>query len=122
MKPFGFEISDRQLKRAGLDYWYLVDIRMYENLDEFFEKNPGARCHFASTKGHKRHDEAEFHDEDYILFGKETAGLPKALLESHPLETIRIPMREDARSLNLANSVAVVAYEALRQLGFPGLR
>ncbi|WP_458863420.1 tRNA (uridine(34)/cytosine(34)/5-carboxymethylaminomethyluridine(34)-2'-O)-methyltransferase TrmL [Acidaminobacterium chupaoyuni] len=122
VKPFGFEISDRQLKRAGLDYWYLVDIRMYENLDEFFEKNPGARCHFASTKGHKRHDEAEFHDEDYILFGKETAGLPKALLESHPLETIRIPMREDARSLNLANSVAVVAYEALRQLGFPGLR
>ena len=121
IKPFGFEITDKHLKRAGLDYWYLVDITQYENLEDFMERNPGARIHYASTKAPRRHTAAKFEDGDYIMFGKESRGLPEALLERNYENCIRIPMVKDARSLNLSNSVAVVLYEALRQLDFPGL-
>ena len=121
VKPLGFDISDRAVKRAGLDYWHLVDISVYENIDEFFEMNGDENIWLATTKAPHCYTEAEFTDGCYILFGKETAGLPKALREKYYDRCIRIPMINEARSLNLANSVAILCYEALRQLDFPGL-
>ena len=121
VKPLGFDISDRAVKRAGLDYWHLVDISVYENIDEFFEMNGDENIWLATTKAPQCYTEAEFTDGCYILFGKETAGLPKALREKYYDRCIRIPMINEARSLNLANSVAILCYEALRQLDFPGL-
>lgn len=122
IKPMGFEITDKNLKRAGLDYWYLLDITYYENLDDFYEKNQGITCYYASTKAPKNHCEVSFKDGDYIMFGKETKGLDEELLLKNKQSCIRIPMIEDARSLNLSNSVAVVVYEALRQTGFAALK
>lgn len=119
--PLGFSIDDRAVKRAGLDYWSLVDVRYYENLDRFFALNSGIRAHFSSTKAPQSYVERHFLDGDYLFFGKETAGLPEDLLFDHYEACIRIPMIPDARSLNLSNAVAVVLYEALRQLDFPGL-
>jgi len=121
IKPLGFDISDRAVKRAGLDYWSMVDISVYENIDEFFEINGDADIWLATTKAPRMYCEAKFNDGCYILFGKETAGLPKDLRETYSDRCIRLPMREEARSLNLANSVAVLCYEALRQQGFPDL-
>lgn len=121
IKPLGFDISDRAVKRAGLDYWSMVDISVYENVDEFFEKNGDNNIWLATTKAPRSYVEAEFTDGCYILFGKETAGLPKDLREKYYDRCIRIPMRQDARSLNLANSAAVLCYEALRQQNFPNL-
>jgi len=121
IKPLGFDISDRAVKRAGLDYWSMVDISVYENIDEFFEKNGDNNIWLATTKAPQSYAEAEFTDGCYILFGKETAGLPKELREKYFDRCIRIPMRPDARSLNLANSAAVLCYEALKQQGFPEL-
>lgn len=121
IKPMGFEITDKNLKRAGLDYWYLLDITYYENLDDFYEKNKNITCYYASTKAPRNHCEVEFKDGDYIMFGKETKGLDESLLLKNKESCIRIPMIEDARSLNLSNSVAVVVYEALRQTGFEAL-
>ena len=121
VKPLGFDISDRAVKRAGLDYWPMVDITVYENIDEFFERNGDADIWLATTKAPHQYTEAVFNDGCYILFGKETAGLPRWLREKYYNRCIRLPMREDARSLNLANSAAVLCYEALRQQGFPGL-
>ena len=114
VRPLGFDISDRAVKRAGLDYWHLLDVRMYKNLDEFFEKNPDGRYFYATTKAPHAYHEAEYRDGDYLMFGKETRGLPE--------RCVRIPMREGARSLNLSNSVAVIVFEALRQTGFENLR
>ena len=114
VKPLGFEIDDKKLKRAGLDYWHLLDITFYENIDDFFSKNQG-NFYFASTKALKRHSDAEFKDGDYILFGKETKGLDEKILKDNKEKCIRIPMLKEARSLNLSNSVANVLYEALRQ-------
>ena len=121
IKPYGFEITDRHLKRAGLDYWHFLDITEYENLEDFYVRNPGARIHYASTKAKRVHSEALFKDGDYIMFGKESRGLPESLLERNYDMCLRIPMIKDARSLNLSNSAAVVIYEALRQLSYPGL-
>ena len=121
VKPLGFDISDRAVKRAGLDYWHLVDISVYENIDEFFEKNPDTNIWLATTKAPQDYSEAVFTDGCYILFGKETAGLPKNLREKYYDRCIRIPMKSEARSLNLSNSAAILCYEALRQMGFPGL-
>ena len=121
IKPLGFDISDRAVKRAGLDYWHMVDISVYEDIDEFFEKNPDADVWLATTKAPHIYTEAKFNDGCYILFGKETAGLPLWLREKYRDKCIRLPMREDARSLNLANAVAVLCYEALRQQDFPDL-
>lgn len=119
--PMGFAIDDRKLKRAGLDYWHLLDISYYESLDEFFEQNTGPFFYF-STKAQKIHSDVAYPDGAYLVFGKETKGLPEALLHEHPDACVRIPMISDARSLNLSNSVAIGVYEALRQWGYPTLK
>lgn len=121
VKPMGFKIDDKKLKRAGLDYWHLLGVQYYENLDDFFEKNKGGRFFFSTTKAKNKYSDARFKDGDYILFGKETKGLPEELLYNNPDSSIRIPMISEARSLNLSNAVAIVIYEALRQTGFESL-
>ena len=122
IRPLGFDISDKAVKRAGLDYWHLVEVRDYENLEDFFSKNDVAELWCLSTKAPRSYAEAEFHDGCYLFFGKETRGLPEDFLEAHRDRAIRIPMWEEARSLNLSNSVAITVYEALRQLSFPHLK
>lgn len=117
VKPLGFETDDKKLKRAGLDYWHMLDITFYENLDDFFAKNKGT-FYFASTKGLNKYSDVSFKDGDYILFGKETKGLDEELLRANKDSCIRIPMRRGLRSLNLSNSVAIIIYEALRQNNF----
>ena len=121
VKPLGFDISDKMVKRCGLDYWHLVDITVYENLDEYFSKMGDDKLFLATTKAPRSYDEADRSGDVTLMFGKETAGLPEWLREKYRDSCIRIPMIEEARSLNLSNSVAVLAYEALRQQGFPGL-
>ena len=121
IKPLGFDISDKAVKRAGLDYWYLVDVRVYENLDDFFAKNDVRCLRLFSTKAPRQYDEADYPDGCYLMFGKETKGLPEDLLAAHYDECVRIPIRAEARSLNLSNSVAVGVFEALRQQSFPHL-
>lgn len=121
VKPMGFTIDDKKLKRAGLDYWYLLDLTYYENIDEFFEKNKDGSYFFFTTKARQTHSDVKYPDKSYLIFGKETKGLPEELLLQHPDECVRIPMIDDARSLNLSNSVAIGVYEALRQLGYPEL-
>lgn len=122
VKPMGFTIDDKKLKRAGLDYWHLLGVSYYENLDDFFEKTKGGRYFYSTTKGKNIYSDAKFSDNDYILFGKETKGLPEELLYENPDYCIRIPMIDEARSLNLSNSVAIVIYEALRQNDFKDLK
>ncbi|MBP3672405.1 MAG: tRNA (cytidine(34)-2'-O)-methyltransferase [Oscillospiraceae bacterium] len=122
IKPLGFDISEKAVRRAGLDYWHLVDVRVYENLDDFFRKNQVSEMWCLSTKAPRSYVEAQYHDGCYLLFGKETKGLPEDFLEAHRECCVRIPMREEARSLNLSNAVAITAFEALRQLSFPGLQ
>ena len=122
VKPMGFEPTDKQLKRAGLDYWYLLDLTYYENIDEFFEKNKGGNFFFFTTKAQKTHSDAVYTDKSFLIFGKETKGLPEELLLEHPDECVRIPMIDEARSLNLSNAVAIGVYEALRQMGYPTLQ
>lgn len=117
VKPMGFTIDDKKLKRAGLDYWHELDIRYYENLSDFFAKNKG-NFYFATTKGKLRYDEPQYNDGDYLVFGKETRGLPENLLAENYDTAIRIPMAEGNRSLNLSNSVAIVLYESLRHNDF----
>lgn len=120
VKPMGFEITDAKLKRAGLDYWDKLDLTYYENLDEFFEKTRG-RYFYLSKKADKCYSDIEFRDGDYLLFGKETKGLPEKLVFDNPENALRIPMAQGLRSLNLSNTVALVLYEALRQNGFKRL-
>ena len=122
VRPLGFDISDKAVKRCGLDYWYLVDISVYDNLDEYFRINGDDNLFLATTKAPHSYDEADFHGDVTRMFGKETAGLPEWLREKYRDRCIRIPMISEARSLNLSNSVAILAYEALRQQGFPGLK
>ena len=121
IKPLGFDISDKAVKRAGLDYWHMVDIQVYENLNEFFVRNPQPDLWLATTKAPRDYTQAQFRNNCWLFFGKETAGLPEDLRLKYYDRCIRIPMRSDARSLNLANSVAILTYEALRQQGFPEL-
>ena len=121
VRPLGFDISDRAVKRAGLDYWPMVDLRVYDSLDHFFSENPAPDLWLATTKAPRDYTAARFRDGCWLMFGKETAGLPEGLRRAYYDRCIRIPMRPDARSLNLANSVAILTYEALRQQGFPGL-
>lgn len=120
--PLGFSIEDKYLKRAGLDYWDEVSIFHYDSFQEVMDKHPGARFFFASTKAKQHHTEVTYQDNDFLVFGKETKGLPEELIFSHLDHAIRIPMMNTARSLNLANSVAIVLYEAYRQLGFKGFK
>lgn len=118
--PMGFKIDDKKLKRAGLDYWHLLDISFYDSLDDFFEKNQGNFFYF-STKAKYRHSDINYPDNAYFFFGKETKGLPEKLLFDNPETTVRIPMLDEARSLNLSNSVAIGVYECLRQWDYPEL-
>ena len=122
VEPLGFRIDDRRLKRAGLDYWHLLDITVYKSLSDFFTRNTGNFYYF-STKARKTHSEVAYPDGCYLVFGKETAGLPESLLHDNPGTCVRIPMLDnpDARSLNLSNSVAIGVYEVLRQWNYPGL-
>ena len=124
VKPLGFSIDDKSLKRAGLDYWPYVDVRTHESLEEFMAEYEGRRMFLATTKGGSIYTDVEFQDGDMILFGKETAGLPRDFIEEHKERAIRIPMSKDTRlrSLNLSNSANIILFEALRQLGFPDLR
>lgn len=121
VEPMGFKIDDKKLKRAGLDYWYLLDITYYSNLEDFFEKNKDGNFYFFSTKAQNRYSDISYPDKAYLFFGKETAGLPEELLKANPERCVRIPMISDARSLNLSNSVAIGVYEVLRQWDFPKL-
>ncbi len=121
IEPLGFEISDKYLKRAGLDYWHLMTYQVWPSLEAFLSAHPEGRMWFASTKAPRGYHEAAYQDGDFLVFGCETRGLPENLLERVYDRCVRIPMREEARSLNLSNAVAVTLYEALRQTGFPGL-
>ena len=120
VKPMGFNIDDKKLKRAGLDYWHYLDITYYDGLEDFFSKNEGAFFYF-TTKGRKAHSEVSYPDNCYLLFGKETKGLPEELLIKNPERCVRIPMAGEIRSLNLSNSVAIAVYEVLRQWDYPEL-
>lgn len=124
VKPLGFSIDDKSLKRAGLDYWPFVKLQVHESLGEFMAEYGGRRMFLATTKGGRFYTDISFEDEDMILFGRETAGLPRPFIEEHKESAIRIPMSADTRlrSLNLANSVNIILFEALRQLGFPELK
>lgn len=121
IRPLGFSVEDKYLKRAGLDYWDLLDLHYYDSFDDFLQKNPNANIFMATTKGEKIYSDAVYQADDYIMFGKESAGIPEEILVKYRENCVRIPMFGDTRSLNLSNSVAIVLYEALRQQGFPGL-
>ena len=121
VRPLGVEVTDKYLKRAGLDYWNLVEIYYYDSFDELLAKYPQGRFFYFTTKGRHRHSDVQFQDGDFLVFGKETKGLPEELLMQNEETCLRIPMREAARSLNLGNSVAIALYEALRQSDYPDL-
>lgn len=124
IEPLGFSIEDKQLKRAGLDYWHLLGVEIHKNINDFFEKYPDGKYFFSTTKTEQHYTDVKYTDDCFIIFGKETAGLPNEIHEHYPERRIKIPMldHKDVRSLNLSNAVAIVAYEALRQLEFPFLK
>lgn len=123
VRPLGFSVDDKHLKRAGLDYWPYLDIHYYDSLEEVYQKYPEGRFFYSSTKGKITYTDVQYREGDFLVFGKETAGLPRDLLQKNMDSCIRIPMvKESLRSLNLSNSVAIVMYEALRQIGFPQMR
>ena len=121
IRPFGFRIDDAKLKRAGMDYWYHLDIRYYDGIEEFFEKNPECEFYLFTKKASKRHTDISYGDEVFFFFGRESVGLPEELLHENPDTCVRIPMRNELRSLNLSNSVAIAVYETLRQWDYPDL-
>lgn len=122
VEPMGFKIDDKKLKRAGLDYWHLLDITYYSSTEDFFNKNPDGSFYYFSTKAKHTHTDVIYPDKTFIVFGKETAGLPEKLLFDNPDTTVRIPMISEARSLNLSNAVAIGTYEVLRQWNYPALQ
>ena len=122
IEPLGFRINEKELKRAGMDYWDRLDVQRYMNFDEFLQKNPGAKIWMATTKAKQVYSDVEFGDDDFIMFGKESAGIPEEILIEYENTCIRIPMLDEIRSLNLSNSVAIVLYEALRQQDFKGMQ
>ncbi len=121
IRPMGFEIDDKKLKRAGLDYWYALDITYYDDLDDFYAKNPDAEVYYFSTKAPRAYTEVQYPERVFLMFGKETKGLPENLIEANLEHAVRIPMRENMRSLNLSNSVAVGVFEVFSQRNFEGL-
>ena len=121
IEPLGFSLSEKAIKRAGMDYWKDLDVTTYLDYEEFLQKNPGAKIYYATTKGLQTYTDVKFEDDCYIMFGKESAGIPEEILMKHKENCIRIPMINDIRSLNLSNSVAIVLYEALRQNGFSNM-
>ena len=118
IEPLGFKLNEKMLKRAGLDYWDKLDVTVYSDYQDFLDKNPGAKIYMATTKAHKVYTEPEYEPDCYIMFGKESAGIPEEILLDNQEYCVRIPMWGDIRSLNLSNSVSIVLYEALRQNGF----
>lgn len=122
VEPMGFHVDDKKLKRAGLDYWHLLDITYYEDLEDFFQKNRDGRFFYFTTKGRHIHTEVSYPDNCYLVFGREDAGLPEELLKENEKSCLRLPMRSEARSLNLSNTVAVGVFEVLRQWGYPELK
>lgn len=121
IRPLGFSLDEKNLRRAGLDYWPHLRLFLYDSFEDFLQKNPGARIFMATTKAHQTYTEVEYGPDDFIMFGKETAGIPEEILVDFESTCIRIPMNESIRSLNLSNAVAIVLYEALRQQDFAGL-
>ncbi|MCC8138237.1 MAG: tRNA (cytidine(34)-2'-O)-methyltransferase [Clostridiales bacterium] len=122
IEPLGFLLTEKALRRAGMDYWPQLDVTRYINYEDFLEKNPGAKLYFASTKARNLYTEVRYEPDCYIMFGKESAGIPEEILREHPDTAVRIPMIGETRSLNLGNSAAIVLYEALRQNGFAGMK
>lgn len=122
IKPLGFSTDDRYLKRAGLDYWFAVDITYYESFQDFADKHPDGRFFFIETSGNQYYTDVTYEDEDFFIFGKETKGIPKEILDQYPEQVIRIPMSDATRSLNLSNTAAIILFEALRQIDFPGMK
>lgn len=120
--PMGFQITEKAVKRAGMDYWKHLDVTEYDGYEDFLEKNPAAKIYMATTKAKQRYTDVSYEEDCYIMFGKESAGIPEEILINHPDTCIRIPMNPDIRSLNLSNSAAVVLYEALRQQDFKGMK
>lgn len=118
IEPLGFRINAKELKRAGMDYWQDLDVTRYVNYQEFLDRNPGARIYMATTKGQNVYTEVSYEEDCYLMFGKESGGIPEEILAHHRAQCIRIPMMGDTRSLNLSNSVSIVLYEALRQNHF----
>ena len=121
IEPLGFRLNEKSLKRAGMDYWNDLDVTTYIDYQDFLGKSPGAKIYMATTKAHKVYTEVDYESDCYIMFGKESAGIPEEILVEHEEDCMRIPMNGDIRSLNLGNSVAIVLYEALRQNGFAGM-
>ena len=121
IEPLGFRLDEKSLKRAGMDYWKDLDVTTYIDYADFLERNPGAKIYMATTKAPKVYTEVSYEPDCYIMFGKESAGIPEEILVQHQAECVRIPMVGDIRSLNLSNSVSIVLYEALRQNGFAGM-
>ena len=122
IEPLGFSLSEKALKRAGMDYWSQLDVERYVNYEDFLQRNPGAKIYMATTKAKKIYSEASYEPDCHIMFGKESAGIPEEILVEHPEECVRIPMIGETRSLNLSNSVAIVLYEALRQNQFDHMK
>lgn len=122
IKPLGFDISEKAVRRAGMDYWFSLDLHVYDNYADFREKNPGARVYMATTKARKVYTEVSYEPDAFLMFGKESAGIPEEILMENRDTCVRIPMIGETRSLNLSNSVAVMVYEALRQQGFAGMK
>ena len=122
IEPLGFRLTEKQIRRAGMDYWEKLDVTRYINYEDFLQRNPDIRIWYATTKGEQLYTDVIYQENDFLMFGKESGGIPEEILRAHPERCIRIPMGDKIRSLNLANSVAIVLYEALRQTGFPGLR
>ncbi len=122
IEPLGFLLTEKALRRAGMDYWPQLDVTRYINYEDFLEKNPGAKLYFASTKARNLYTEVRYEPDCYIMFGKESAGIPEEILRDYPDTAVRIPMIGETRSLNLGNSAAIVLYEALRQNGFAGMK
>ena len=122
IRPLGFTIDDKKMKRAGLDYWDKLDVHFYDGLEDFYARHEGATVYYFTTKAQHRHVDVDYPEEVFLMFGKETRGLPEDLLFEHPDTCVRIPMRNHLRSLNLSNSVAIAVYEVLRQYDFEGLQ
>ena len=122
IEPLGFRLNEKEIKRAGMDYWNELDVTRYVNYEDFLEKNPNAKIYMATTKGKHVYSDVDYENDCYIMFGKESAGIPEEILAHHKEQCIRIPMQSEIRSLNLSNSVAIVLYEALRQNEFKGMQ
>ncbi len=122
IEPLGFRLSEKEIRRAGMDYWEHLDVTRYVNYNTFLEQNPGGRIWYATTKAKRIYNQVQFEADDYIMFGKESAGIPEEILVENEARCIRIPMLEEIRSLNLSNSVAIVLYEALRQQNFSNMQ